>query len=80
MNHEKYDETDSKLVAMRKQGQSYKTIKAKLGLDEAESTLRGRYRTLTLPKNERLRKPVWSEQAVSIPPNPPPLHITFRFG
>jgi hypothetical protein len=66
---DKYDETDSMLVALRQQGVSYKTIKSKLGLDEAESTLRGRYRTLTKPKNERLRKPVWDPADVGPPPS-----------
>jgi hypothetical protein len=70
---DKYDETDSMLVALRQQGVSYKTIKSKLNLDEAESTLRGRYRTLTKPKNERLRKPVWDPADVS------PLHLLDSF-
>lgn len=62
---EAYDETDHLLVHYRSQGVSYKAIKQRLNLDEAESTLRGRYRTLTKPKSERLRKPVWSEIDVS---------------
>lgn len=65
---ETYDETDHLLVHYRSQGVSYKAIKQRLNLDEAESTLRGRYRTLTKPKSERLRKPVWSETDVSPPP------------
>jgi hypothetical protein len=61
---EKYDQNDALLVRYRQLGVSYKNIKTRLNLDEAESTLRGRYRTLTKPKNERLRKPVWSEHDV----------------
>lgn len=70
---EKYDETDAQLVYLRQQGVSYKTIKIQLNLEEAESTLRGRFRTLTKPKNERLRKPVWAETDVSITPTTPTL-------
>ncbi|KAF8539514.1 hypothetical protein BDD12DRAFT_837429 [Trichophaea hybrida] len=63
---EKCEHNDRMLVYYRKQGLSYKTIKTKLNLEEAESTLRGRYRTLTKPKNERLRKPMWSEEDVRL--------------
>lgn len=52
------------LLRWRSQGISYKTIKERLGIDEAESTLRGRLRTLTKPKNERLRRPQWMEEDV----------------
>src|SRR5256885_15829096 len=44
---------------------SYKDIKAKGGFEEGESTLRGRYRTLTKPKEERVRRPEWGERDVS---------------
>ena len=71
--NEKYDETDTQLVYLRQRGVSYKTIKSQLNLDEAESTLRGRFRTLTKPKNERLRKPVWTEEDVRPLPPPPTL-------
>lgn len=67
---EKYDEADMQLVRLRQQGVSYKNIKTQLNLEEAESTLRGRFRTLTKPKNERLRKPIWAEADVSIPHHP----------
>jgi len=53
------DVIDRLLVFYRAQGRSYKSIKNELNLEEAESTLRGRHRTLTKPKSERLRKPVW---------------------
>lgn len=55
------------LIHYKEQGMSYKDIKAIAGFDEAESTLRGRYRTLTKPKEERVRKPEWSERDVSSP-------------
>lgn len=44
---------------------SYRAIKALGGFREAESTLRGRYRTLSKLKEERVRKPEWSERDVS---------------
>lgn len=56
---------DALLVKMRQDGHSYKQIKAELGLEEAESTLRGRFRTLTKPKEARVRKPEWTAQDVS---------------
>ncbi|KAM5351170.1 hypothetical protein ACJ41O_003893 [Fusarium nematophilum] len=53
---------DQYLVIGRACGLSYKQIKAKGRLTEAESTLRGRYRTLIKPKEMRVRRPVWSHQ------------------
>ncbi|KAJ9615766.1 hypothetical protein H2200_001843 [Cladophialophora chaetospira] len=52
--------TDLLLVQLRQGGKSYKQIKEILGLEEAESTLRGRYRTLIKPKEARVRKPEWT--------------------
>lgn len=52
------------LLHYRNLGFSYKAIKSTLNLDDAESTLRGRYRTLTKPKSERLRRPTWSSRDV----------------
>ncbi|TGZ79909.1 hypothetical protein EX30DRAFT_349871 [Ascodesmis nigricans] len=57
-----YDRNDAWLVHYRMQSIPYKNIKAILNLDEAESTLRGRYRTLIKPKNQRLRRPPWTEK------------------
>ena len=54
------DDANNFLVQLRDQGISYKEIKARLNLSEAESTLRGRYRTLKKHKSERPRKPVWT--------------------
>ncbi|KAL7272783.1 hypothetical protein RUND412_004395 [Rhizina undulata] len=59
------DEQDKDLLKLRAQGMSYKHIKERLGIAEAESTLRGRFRTLTKPKNERLRKPTWTDEDIS---------------
>ncbi|KAI5814033.1 hypothetical protein BZA77DRAFT_345963 [Pyronema omphalodes] len=62
----KAEHNDAMLVHLRRQGISYKSIKQRLDLDEAESTLRGRFRTLTKPKNERLRKPMWADSDIKL--------------
>ena len=61
----KNDDLDRKLVEWRNAGLSYKEImqKGEWGLEE--STLRGRYRTLTKPKEKRMRKPTWNPHSVS---------------
>lgn len=70
---------DKLLIEAREKGLSYKDIKDMYGFTEAESTLRGRWRTLTKPKEERVRKPVWDNKAVGLylPPSflPLPLHL-----
>ncbi len=58
---------DEFLVQCKGTGMTYKEIRRKGGFSEAESTLRGRYRTLTKKKEERVRKPEWSAQDVSLP-------------
>lgn len=55
---------DLELLELRSQGISYREIKQKYGFTEAESTLRGRYRTLTKSKDKRVRKPVWKDKDV----------------
>lgn len=55
---------DELLVHLKSQGMSYKQIKEIGGFGEAESTLRGRYRALTKPKEARLRKPEWGDREV----------------
>ncbi|KAI5300490.1 bifunctional AP-4-A phosphorylase/ADP sulfurylase [Ascosphaera pollenicola] len=50
---------DLNLLEGRRLGLTYKQIKEQYGMPESESTLRGRYRSLTKPKEERVRKPVW---------------------
>jgi hypothetical protein len=56
---------DEFLVRSKLAGMSYKDIRKKGGFIEAESTLRGRYRTLTKDKAERVRKPEWEANDVS---------------
>lgn len=57
---------DEALVAARAAKKSYKEIKqAHPEWHLEESTLRGRFRTLSKPKEQRLRKPVWTARAVS---------------
>jgi hypothetical protein len=51
-------------------GLTYKEIQKKGGYRVAESTLRGRHRDLTKPKEKRLRKPEWSRRDVSFLPSP----------
>ncbi|PGG99440.1 hypothetical protein AJ79_08514 [Helicocarpus griseus UAMH5409] len=45
---------------------SYKEIKEQGNFSEAESTLRGRFRTLTKRKEQRVRKPGWQEKDVRL--------------
>ncbi|ODH15274.1 hypothetical protein ACO22_06455 [Paracoccidioides brasiliensis] len=52
---------DEFLVQGKRSGMSYKEIKEKGNFSEAESTLRGRFRTLTKKKEQRVRKPGWQE-------------------
>jgi hypothetical protein len=53
------------LVGSRLMGVPYREIRRQGGFSEAESTLRGRFRTLTKEKRERVRKPEWGERDVS---------------
>ncbi|KAH6635959.1 hypothetical protein F5144DRAFT_486546 [Chaetomium tenue] len=73
---------DEFLVKHKQQGMTYKEIRRLGGFIEAESTLRGRYRTLTKSREERVRKPEWSEKDLHLletavrllappPPRPP---------
>ena len=64
---QKNDSKNTLLVEWKEKGMSYKDIKAHGGFEEAESTLRGRYRTLTKPKEKRVRRPEWSDRDVSSP-------------
>ncbi|KAF8452975.1 hypothetical protein BGX38DRAFT_1180039 [Terfezia claveryi] len=54
------------LLTLRDQGVSYKEIKKRLNCPEAESTLRGRHRTLTKDKCQRVRKPIWTDNDIRI--------------
>lgn len=63
------DARDNLLIKGKLAGMKYKEIKAQGGFDEAESTLRGRYRTLMKPKEARVRRPEWTDDHVGrIPP------------
>ena len=53
------------LIRSKLSGMSYREIKIKGRFKEAESTLRGRFRTLTKRKEQRVRKPQWQERDVS---------------
>ncbi|KIW23146.1 uncharacterized protein PV07_11369 [Cladophialophora immunda] len=57
---------DTLLVQLKEQGLSYKVIKERLKFEEAESTLRGRYRALTKPREARLRKPEWGDRDIRL--------------
>lgn len=56
---------DEYLQESRRRGLSYKEIKRRGGFTEAESTLRGRIRILSKPKEMRVRKPQWNRSDVS---------------
>ncbi|OTA90660.1 hypothetical protein M434DRAFT_365764 [Hypoxylon sp. CO27-5] len=58
---------DDFLVRSKLAGMTYREIRRKGNFTEAESTLRGRYRTLTKDKEARVRKPEWQENDVSSP-------------
>ncbi|KAF2966647.1 hypothetical protein GQX73_g6899 [Xylaria multiplex] len=52
---------DSKLAGM-----TYREIRRQGGFTEAESTLRGRFRTLTKNKEQRVRKPEWQDKDIRL--------------
>lgn len=58
---------DRQLVEGRRSGRTYSQIKRDGNYVEQESSLRGRYRTLIKPKEERVRKPEWKALDVSTP-------------
>ncbi|KAK7962134.1 uncharacterized protein PG986_002959 [Apiospora aurea] len=55
---------DEFLVQSKRAGMTYREIRRKGNFTEAESTLRGRYRTLTKDKNARVRKPEFLDNDV----------------
>ncbi|KAL2753048.1 hypothetical protein ACRALDRAFT_1072802 [Sodiomyces alcalophilus JCM 7366] len=57
---------DEFLLVSKRKGMTYREIRAAGGFTEAESTLRGRYRTLTKSREERVRKPEWSEKDIEL--------------
>lgn len=64
------DTRNAFLIECKRRGLSYKDIKRIGGFKEAESTLRGRFRTLTKAKDQRVRKPKWQERDVCISQGP----------
>ena len=58
---------DELLLQMKRDGRTYRDIRKALGRKVAESTLRGRYRSLTKPRKERVRAPKWTGVDVSCP-------------
>lgn len=59
------DAKDDFLIRSKLAGMSYKEIRRQGKFSEAESTLRGRFRTLTKHKAARVRKPEWNDNDVS---------------
>jgi hypothetical protein len=55
---------DQFLIESKLAGMSYREIREKGNFSEAESTLRGRFRTLTKEKGKRVRKPEWEDEDV----------------
>ncbi|KAJ4329424.1 hypothetical protein N0V84_000058 [Fusarium piperis] len=63
-DHSSSSSRDDYLKTCRELGFSYRQIKEVGGFTEAESTLRGRYRTLTKPANARVRHPTWKQDDI----------------
>ena len=57
---------DEYLLRAREAGMTYKEIRIHGCFSKKESTLRGRYRNLTKGKEERVRKPQWTNKDVSL--------------
>lgn len=55
---------DDFLVRSKLAGMTYREIRKKGNFTEAESTLRGRFRTLTKDKEARVRRPEWTDDDV----------------
>ncbi|CZR66201.1 uncharacterized protein PAC_16102 [Phialocephala subalpina] len=60
------DAKDDFLVRSKLAGMSYKEIRRQGKFTEAESTLRGRFRTLTKHKAARVRKPEWNDNDIRL--------------
>ncbi|KAJ2997606.1 hypothetical protein NUW58_g598 [Xylaria curta] len=54
------------LVESKLAGMTYREIRRQGGFTEAESTLRGRFRTLTKNKEARVRKPEWQDKDIRL--------------
>ncbi|KAM0142195.1 hypothetical protein ACHAO1_001408 [Botrytis cinerea] len=59
-------EQNNFLVSSRQAGMSYKAIRSNGNFTAAESTLRGRFRTLTKDKKDRVRQPKWTENDIQL--------------
>lgn len=57
-------EQNNFLIRSRQAGMSYRAIRSNGNFTAAESTLRGRFRTLTKDKKDRVRQPKWTEADV----------------
>ncbi|KAI0902498.1 hypothetical protein F4806DRAFT_490969 [Annulohypoxylon nitens] len=57
---------DEFLVKSKKDGLTYREIRKRGNFTEAESTLRGRFRTLTKDKEARVRKPEWRDTDIRL--------------
>ncbi|OXV06167.1 hypothetical protein Egran_06066 [Elaphomyces granulatus] len=57
---------DAFLLECKQKGMSYREIKKIGHFEEAESTLRGRFRTLTKRKELRVRKPQWGTKDIQL--------------
>ncbi|KAI2469274.1 hypothetical protein F4781DRAFT_431475 [Annulohypoxylon bovei var. microspora] len=57
---------DEFLVRSKREGMTYREIRRKGNFSEAESTLRGRFRTLTKDKDARVRKPEWRDNDIRL--------------
>ncbi|KAI8626823.1 hypothetical protein F5Y19DRAFT_478036 [Xylariaceae sp. FL1651] len=54
------------LVDSKRAGMTYREIRRQGKFTEAESTLRGRFRTLTKNKEQRVRKPEWQDKDIRL--------------
>ncbi|KAF5873457.1 uncharacterized protein Bfra_004917 [Botrytis fragariae] len=54
------------LIRSRQAGMSYKAIRSNGNFAAAESTLRGRFRTLTKDKKDRVRQPKWTDNDIQL--------------
>ncbi|UPX13898.1 uncharacterized protein EKO05_0004394 [Ascochyta rabiei] len=57
---------DEVLLQMKQDGYTYRDIRRALHRKVAESTLRGRYRSLTKPRKMRVRAPKWTEVDITL--------------
>ncbi|EON63317.1 hypothetical protein W97_02544 [Coniosporium apollinis CBS 100218] len=63
---ERHASKDALLLRLKREGKSYRQIKAEGAFTETESTLRGRLRNLVKPKEKRVRKPIWTAKDLEL--------------